>query len=442
MSPQDHEDFLRLLKNLKLNSKSAIPKISKEINAISIKQGIQPAYNHLLRAEVALNLRKPSVAIYDHAFHFIGGAQKYGLTIASALQEQFDVTLIANHKVSHKDFLSWYHLDLSKCRIKVIKLPYFEERQALHLDPALIPQEAKNPFHLISRESGHYDIFVNNSMNEMVYPLSSISVLICHFPERRPKTYFYADQYTYVISNSHYTAEWIKNKWKISPHDHIYPPVDMEAAGGEFPKKKTILSVARFEPEGTKRQREMIEAFLTLNRKWPELVRDWKFILVGGSNPNNPYLARLEKIISDNPGQNVELKINIPIEELKRLYRESTLFWHLCGLKHEDPSAIEHFGMTTVEAMQNKMVPIVYNGGGLREIVDHGVNGFRVDSKAELLKYSMKLFRDPKLIQRLSESAYKKAQAYARARFEERVKAFFDNLLKTYGSPQATEPLR
>jgi glycosyltransferase involved in cell wall biosynthesis len=41
--------------------------------------------------------------------------------------------------------------------------------------------------------------------------------------------------------------------------------------------------------------------------------------------------------------------------------------------------------MTVVEAMQNEAVPIVYDGGGLPEIVDHGINGFRVKSTAELL---------------------------------------------------------
>jgi glycosyltransferase involved in cell wall biosynthesis len=442
MSPNDHEGRCRLLEYLKLNTPAAIPEISRELNDISAAQGIQAAYNYLLRAEVALNLRKPSLAIYDHAFHFVGGAQKYGLTVASALQDQCDITLIANHEVSQADFLSWYNLDLSKCRIKVIKLPYFEERNALHLDPAIIPKEIKNPFHLISRESGNYDIFINNSMNEMVYPLSNISVLVCHFPERRPKTYFYADQYTRVICNSRYTAEWIENKWKLSPHSHIYPPVDMETKEGELLKNKIILSVARFEVEGRKRQREMIEAFLTLNQVWPEIVNGWKFILVGGSNPGNPYLARLEQLLRDNRRQNIALKVNIPVQELKRLYREATLFWHVCGLKHEDPSEIEHFGMTTVEAMQNKMVPLVYDGGGLKEIVDHGVNGFRVRSTAELLEYSIRLVRDQSLVQSLSESAQQKAQAFTRAKFEQRVKSFFADILKNYGAVAETSPIR
>jgi glycosyltransferase involved in cell wall biosynthesis len=430
MTTNAHKDFLLSLKNLKLRSRTAFPKLSKAVKEISISQGIQAAYNDLLRAEVIFGLRKPSLAVYDQAFHFIGGAQKYGLTLISALQDQFDITLIANKDVRHRDFFDWYNLDLSRCKIKIIKLPYFEERKAFHLDPAFISNEVKNPFHLISQESGSYDIFVNNSMNEMVYPLSNISVLICHFPERRPKSYFYADHYTYVIYNSRYTAEWIKKKWKFSPHQLIYPPVDMEPGESEFPKKKNILSVARFEPEGAKRQEEMIETFMKLNQEWPEIVTGWKFILAGGSNPGNRYLTKLEEIIAKNPDQNIELKINIPITELKSLYRESTIFWHLCGLRHDDPAEIEHFGMTTVEAMQNKMVPIVYDGGGLKEIVDHGLNGFRVQSKAELLEFSIKLLRDEKLIQKLSQSAQEKAQTYSRRKFEARVKAFFDEILK------------
>jgi glycosyltransferase involved in cell wall biosynthesis len=435
MSPSNHEEFFRRLENLKSDSASSFSALAREVGSISAERGIQDAYNQVLRAEVVLNLRKPSLAIYDHAFQFIGGAQKYGLTMAAALQDRFDITLVANHAVSREDFAGWYGLDLSGCRIKIVKIPYFEDRKTLHLDPALVPRAVENPFHPVSRESGNYDIFVNNSMNEMVYPLSNVSLLVCHFPERRPRSYFYADRYTYVISNSRYTAEWIGKKWKLSPHGHIYPPVDMEP-GAEAPKKKTILSVARFEPEGTKRQREMLEAFLRLNRLWPEVAREWTFILAGGSGPANPYLDSLKKTLEAYSGENVALKVNISAEELGRLYRESALFWHLCGVKQEDPSEVEHFGMTTVEAMENGMVPLVYDGGGLREIVDHGISGFRVKNTAELLRYSLLLFRDERLAQELGRAAREKAQAFSRSKFEARVRSLFDTILETYRSPR------
>jgi glycosyltransferase involved in cell wall biosynthesis len=430
------ENVLDIVRIINLEPRAAYAELSKEIKRISNSRGIQSAYNILLQAEVILNLRKPRLAIYDHAFHFIGGAQKYGLSLISALQDRFDIEIIANKKVGHTDFFRWYNLDLSNCEIKIIKLPYFEEKNATHLDPACITKDEENPFHLISQESGNYDIFVNNSMNEMVFPLSNISVLVCHFPERRPKTYFYADRYTHIVYNSRFTAQWIRRKWNLDPQEHIYPPVDMEPRNTDIQKKKTIISVARFEVEGTKRQQEMIETFVKLKHEFPLHTKNWSFVLVGGSPAKNPYLSRLKNIIAQHPDKNIHLRVNIPVEELTSLYQEATLFWHICGVTHADPSEIEHFGMTTVEAMQNEVVPLVFDGGGLREIVDHGINGFRVKSKAELLEYSLKLFQDEKLIRKLGAEAQRKSQNFSRSRFDERVRVFFNRLLDSYQSPQ------
>ncbi len=421
-----------ILKKFRLDPAEALRELRRETEHLSAGHGIQAAYNLVQRAEVSLGLRKPKLALYDHAVHLIGGAQKYGLTLASVLKDTFDITVIANKEVSLKDFLNWYNLDLSGCGIKVIRLSAFEEKRTSHLDPALVSKDNENPFHLISRESGNYDVFVNNSMNEMVYPLAGVSVLICHFPERRPATYFYIDSYDYIVHNSRYTAEWIEKKWHLTPHELIYPFVDVRAAREKAEKKNIILSVARFEAEGTKRQKEMIEAFLRLNAVSPEIAAGWKFILAGGSGPGNPYLSRLEDMIKENPPGQIELKVNIAAAELASLYRESTLFWHLCGLNHDDPSAIEHFGMTTIEAMENGLVPIVYDGGGQREIVVDGLNGFRIRSTAELLERTIRLIRDAELTGKLAAAAQKKAREFSRANFEERVRGFFNRILEGY----------
>jgi glycosyltransferase involved in cell wall biosynthesis len=435
MTPSQYQGVPRRPETRSLEPRVTAGELSQEVTQIARQSGIQAAYNRLLRAEVALGLRKPCLAIYDQAFHVIGGAQRYGLTMVAALRDLFDVTILANKDIRLGEFQDWYGLDLSRCRIKVIKLPYYEERNAFHIDPAFITRDVVNPFHLVSRESGNYDVFVNGSMNEMVYPLSNISLLICHFPERRPKSYFYADRYAFTICNSRYGAEWVEKKWKFSPQGYFYPPVDMEAEGEELPKKKYVLSVARFEPEGTKRQREMIEVFSKLTRDWPDIVRGWKFILAGGSLPNNRYLSELDNLIAQQAATNIELRVNIPIAELKSLYQEATLFWHLCGLTQRDPSEVEHFGMTTAEAMQNGTVPIVYDGGGLRETVDHGVNGFRVRSRAELIEYSVRLFLDQGLVKELGQAARVRARTFSRANFETRVKTFFAEILESYRRP-------
>jgi glycosyltransferase involved in cell wall biosynthesis len=425
--------------NPKTDSPMTVSRLNRGVRDLIRRRGIQAAYNDLMSRELALGLRRPTLAVYDHAFQFIGGAQKYGLTLTSALQDLFDVTILTNRDIGQREFREWYGLDLSSCAIKVIPLPFFEERKVVHLDPSFVTRDIENPFHRISRESGRYDVFVNNSMNEMVYPLARESVLICHFPERRPKSYFYADRYTRVVCNSRYTAEWIEKKWKFRPHRLLYPPVDMETGEIITPKKKIILSVARFEPEGFKRQREMIAAFLKLRRGRPDIAGEWKFVLAGGSNPGNAYLDGLHELADSAPAGSVELKVNIPAVELMSLYREASVFWHMCGLKQEDPGETEHFGMTVVEAMQNEVVPIVFDGGGLPEIVDHGVNGFRVRSTAELLERAMALFRDPALRDKLGRAAREKSRIFARPQFEATVRTIFGEILESLRSPKSPD---
>ncbi len=435
MSPKAVNHSLKFIRGLRSGFPGAMNEFAAEAKRISIEGGVQAGLNYLSRAEVMLGLRRPRLAVYDHAFHLIGGAQKYGLTMTAALQDLFDITLIANKEVRHENFRDWYGLDLSGCAIRVIKIPFFEQTGATFLDPAMVTTKVENPFHLVSRESGAYDFFVNNSMNEMVFPLSNISLLVCHFPERIPRSFFYADQYDQVIYNSRYTAVWVERMWKFKPHHHIYPPVDLEGPGAAVAKQKLILSVARFEPEGTKRQREMIEAFLRLDRLHPEMVDGWRFILVGGSEPKNRYLDELTRLVKDIPRKNVELKVNIPAAELHALYGEASIFWHLCGVVHDHPSEVEHFGMTTVEAMANRAVPVVYDGGGLREIVDSGVDGFRVRTTGDLLEHSIRLIRNPGLISKLGKAAHAKAQNFSRSRFEEQIRTFFERLLEEYISP-------
>ncbi len=399
------------------------------IRKVSKRHGLSTGLNLIKKIEVSAGLRKPSLALYDNCLHFIGGGQKYGMTMALALQDIFDITILSNQPVNHRNILDWYDLDLSRCTFKIIPIPFYDKLGSLHLDPALVESKTQNPFHLISLESAKYDFFLNNTMLEMVYPLSNLSVMMVHFPERRPRYYFYPDVYTAIMYNSKYTASWIKKKWKLEPHQHIYPPVDMEVYDGTTSKKNIIISVARFEEGGTKKQLEMIKSFKRMKEIYPEIALGWKLILVGGSNPDNPYLQSVKNSLGHD---HIDLKINIPADELKSLYRDAKIFWHLCGLGQNDPAKIEHFGMTICESMQNSLVPIVFDGGGQREIVEHEINGFRVKSTFQLIQYTTQLMHDPIKLTTMGNAARLSSKAYDKTRFIKEVKAFFNSLLNQY----------
>jgi glycosyltransferase involved in cell wall biosynthesis len=408
---------------------SVLPRI---IKIVSEYAGVQASYNLLSRIEVMFHFRKPSIGIYDHTFHIIGGGQKYGCTIAYALQDEFNVTLIANRNVTHQDFKSWYNLDLDQCKIKVLNLPFFEEKGVHEIDPLAVSMRDENPFHLISRESGNYDIFINNSMLEMVYPLSVVSVLTCHFPERRRSSYFYADRYTYVVNNSEYTAEWIRKKWKMGATTHIYPPVDLHESKRLPQKENIILSVARFESGGSKQQLEMTKAFVGLSQANPQVFENWRLILAGGSVSDNPYLQGIEKYLASEHPKNMDLRVNIPLKELKSLYEKAKIFWHFCGLYQSDPSLVEHFGMSIVEAMQNWCVPIVFDGGGQREIVEQGISGYRFSSLKEIKKRTLEVMTDNVLCENLSQRAHARGMVFTKEVFVAKVKELFERIKNTY----------
>lgn len=389
--------------------------------------------------EVVLGLRRPRIGIYDHALHFAGGGQKYGCTVAQMLQHEYDITYIVNKPVTLQALKTWYDLDLSRCRLKIIPLPFFEERGVEAIDSGFAPSSGSNPFQPIEEESANYDIFINANMASRVSPRSRLSVFFCHFPDASRGRHFAADQYHYIITNSVYTGEWLKKLWGLSAYAIIYPPVDLK--GPSIAKEDLILSVARFDVSGSKKQKEMIQAFEDLWMRHGQLMKGWRFILAGGSLRQNPYLEEIMALVHSTAAP-MEIKANISIDELKDLYGRAKIFWHACGLNERKPRLIEHFGMTTVEAMQNGCVPIVLNGGGQKEIVEHGISGYRFESIAELQEYTARLISQPPLLQQLSEGAFKRGQDFHSLRFQQAITEFFDALLEEYKTikrPQVSE---
>ena len=423
------EDYARILAAALNRPETDDSLIERLGRTVAETAGLRAAINALDRAMLLAGRRRLRIGIYDHTWSFIGGAQKYGATMAEALKTVGEVTLIGNRPFSMKHLAEWYRLDLDSCAMRIVPLPYYEKKGGDYIDPADISSRAvPNPFHAVARASLDYDVFVNNSMLEMVLPLSHRSVFVTHFPERRPRSYFYVDRYDRVVFNSRYTAEWIEKRWGIKPHVHIYPPVDMPGPRPEN-KERLILSAARFDPGGNKQQLEMIHAFRLFLRRYPRQSSGWRLILAGGSHGDNPYLDRIKNFLEAHPGLPVELRINIPADDLRDLYRRASLFWHFCGLGQSDPALVEHFGMTVAEAMQSGCVPLVFDGGGMREIVRSGETGYLFSSLNEAVGGTARLAGQDALRASLAEAAWKSGKTFAKDVFSERVRRLIGELL-------------
>lgn len=389
----------------------------------------------LKRLQVVLGHRRMSVAIYDHAIHVVGGGQKYSATIAAALQDRFDVTYLAHQQTDLAQIGAWYGLDLSRCQVRIVPLPFFGKGE--WIDSGKVTADMENPFDAVARASADYDVFVNANMLEKVRPLAPLSMFVCHFPDSLPRAHFAAHEYTVVVASSRYGAGWVRRRWGLMPSALLYPPVDVSAP--ELPKERIILSVARFEPGGSKKQVEMIEAFIALSSAASGLLRGWRLVLVGGSLCENGYLERVLRAAS-RASETVEVRTNIPLDELRSWYGRASIFWHACGLGELDPQRVEHFGMTTVEAMRNRCAPVVFDGGGQREIVEHGVSGFRFSTADELCTWTARLIEDVPLRESIQQRAVERSARFGRDAFEARARALFDLLHREYSTLMPPDP--
>lgn len=228
------------------------------------------------------------------------------------------------------------------------------------------------------------------------------NIAIIHFPMEKKATFpFYKkfpilkifakltdkhfiERYDYFLPNSNFTAYWLKEKWNI-PEEKIkvlYPPVRLVKAKAQK-IHGSILICSRLEP--SKKIEELIHAFLNSS-----ILKEHCSLTIAGSikGESLSYRNRLETI-----SPLVSFIFEPSREQIEELYAKSMIFWHAKGYNETDPYLMEHFGITTVEALSAGCVPVVINKGGPAEIVTEEC-GFLWDTLDELVKYTENLVND------------------------------------------------
>jgi len=219
-----------------------------------------------------------------------------------------------------------------------------------------------------------------------------------------------------AIYNSEFTKNVIEKGWPIKG-EVVYPPVDVTKIKPLI-KKKQILSVGRFVSfSKSKKHEEMIETFRNLYKD--DLVEGWSLHLAGSVEGDESYVKELEDKASDLP---VKFYPNCSFEDLLVLYGESSIYWHAAGFGEDNPSKMEHFGITTVEAMAGGCVPVVINKGGQPEIVEDKTSGFLWNDLSELSKKTLNLIEDKELMKKMSKKAIERSRLFSKGHFESKIK--------------------
>jgi glycosyltransferase involved in cell wall biosynthesis len=220
--------------------------------------------------------------------------------------------------------------------------------------------------------------------------------------------------YERFICYSEFARHHIRERLGVDPVV-VAPPVELPAAAAG-PKERLILAVGRFfRGWHSKNQHVLLEALADLH------APRWRLVLAGGGDDPG-YVEELRRRATDMPA---EVHVDVPRDELHDLYSRASLFWHAAGHGQDErrhPERLEHFGITTVEAMAHGAVPLVFPAGGPAELVEDGRTGVWWRSPSDLAEQTKDLIEDQPRRMLLAAAAREESKRYSPERFRAAVR--------------------
>ncbi|MCL5783735.1 MAG: glycosyltransferase [Patescibacteria group bacterium] len=349
------------------------------------------------------------IGIYTPYLDSFGGGERYILTVAEIFSSQNSVDLLLDNHLNSlnpkqlvEDLAGRFKLDLSR----------------VNLVPAPIGKGSKFLERLFFLRK--YDLIFYLTDGSIFYSTAKKNIIHFQVPFKNSSHGFLGklklSTWNLAVCNSQFTREYIQQQWPIK-NIVIYPPVDIENMK-PLKKEKYILSVGRFASfTKSKKHEEMIEAFGNLTKS--SKIKGWSLHLAGSLEGDEGYIEELKQLAKDLP---VCFYPNLSFDKLMELYGQSSIYWHAAGLGETDPAKMEHFGITTVEAMAGGCVPVVINLGGQKEIVEDGISGLLWNTIEELKSKTLELIDNPGYKEELAQKARERSRKFSKENFQKQIK--------------------
>lgn len=341
--------------------------------------------------------------IIDPYLDTLGGGERYVLSFASNLKKQgYDVEIAWDKKE-----------DLQKAEARFgLKFPFVINSKAHHFF------SSKSSLFQRFLFTRRYDLIFWVSDGGLPFLFSKKNLIHFQVPFKQVAGNHFINRLKLLfidklVYNSNFTRQVIEKSLSKNKGVILYPPIDTSSfKPGK--KENIILSVGRFDsPSHSKRQDILIKAFKKMQAKENN---NYRLVLAGGLKGNNQIIKNLKKQAGKSA---VDFKINVSFKELTELFSSAKIFWHAAGYginETEHPEKMEHFGMTTVEAMSAGLVPIVINKGGQKEIVIPEI-GYLWDSLDQLVEQTLSLIGSEKNRQTLSRQSQKRSRLFSLKKF-------------------------
>jgi GT2 family glycosyltransferase/glycosyltransferase involved in cell wall biosynthesis len=340
----------------------------------------------------------PTVVIYTPFDLVFGGGEKYILSVAHAYSTSGFRTILATRA------------RYSRVRLMALGLDFGLDLGLVELSTL---DEVRYPVDTF--------ITMGNEVYPPVDPVGKINIHHCQFPfppeSQSIEQVSRLNKIDYVVVNSEYTkGHYLQAAQSVGFNNLkvvvISPPISDLPVSEIEKNQNQILSVGRFFVHGhSKNQHMLIAAFRDLLIKHPEAT----LVLVGGLAPgavHREYLDMCRDLAMDLP---VSFHIDAERDEISALMESSSIYWHGAGFEVDPelyPERCEHFGISLVEAMGSRVIPVVVGNGGPDEIVRFGINGFKYQSVEGLVRRTGLIFD-------LDDQSREMMRKAARARFEE-----------------------
>jgi len=341
--------------------------------------------------------------IFIHSPYWLtrGGGERYSLTTAECLSEDFEVLA----DVPGNNYLAdvGMHLGINLDRVKIL----FGEN-------------------FMKNMSKFYGVFW---VSDGSIPLLLSNKKVIHFqaPFKNVGGRSFKNRLKFLgaraVCNSFYTKEFIDKEYGVNSQV-IYPPVEVDRFKPIL-KQKLILTVGRFSRSSQYKRPEI------LIRSFKHMVdcglSGFRMVVVGIVEDKESDIAAVGLRILAK-GYPIAIRTNLSHDRLIRLYEQAAIYWHAAGFGvdlNKNPERAEHFGISTVEAMAAGTVPVVFAAGGPKEVVRPEKDGLWWRTLPELESQTLRLVNDENLRERLANEGRERAKLFSKKRFCQEIGRLF-----------------
>lgn len=345
--------------------------------------------------------------------HF-GGGEKYLFTTAQVFAEK-GLVYIA---ISSATPIS----PSQNLRLRKLYEEFLGEKLHKHINFIASPLGTDSNFFSKLFWTKKFDVMYYVTDGSLFFSLAKRNILHIQIPFTNSQNSFFSklklSNWQVKNTNSKFTKKIIEEYWHTKIHYVHYPVIidQIDEKKIDLKKKeKIILHVGRFFRQlHSKRQDILVSMFAKLKAK------GWKLVLIGSVEDQQYYQEVKEKA----KGLNIEIKTKVSRHQLLTWYQLAKIYWHATGFGVSDkknPEKVEHFGMSTVEAMSYGCAPIVINKGGQKEILQGDLKNWLWNDQSECISLTRKLIKNKTLLEKTQYKAIKKAQQFSYQKFADKL---------------------